>query len=219
MLDVFRQAPTARNLHAYEQSLEEASLVVNAAPAAGCSTPSSSSSPMPARRPLSGATAGSSIARACATRPSGQTGAPGGDAADPLPAIQSFRDQLQARGIRLLVVPVPNKESIYPEKLSRPGRGRGSHRLRADASSARSVASSAASSSSTCSRNSAAPSRTQSRSDPMPLYLAQDSHWSPEGARLAAAAVARRVLERGLGQAAVTVDYDARPVPSSGSAT
>src|SRR4029077_8724508 len=41
------------------------------------------------------------------------------DSANPLPAIRSFRDQLQARGIRLLVVPVPNKESVYPEMLSK----------------------------------------------------------------------------------------------------
>jgi hypothetical protein len=35
------------------------------------------------------------------------------------------------------------------------------------------------------------------RSDPRRLYLAQDSHWSPEGARVAAGAVARRVLVGG----------------------
>ena len=44
---------------------------------------------------------------------------------DPLPAIRSFRDQLQARGIRLLVVPVPNKESVYPERLARRADGAG----------------------------------------------------------------------------------------------
>ena len=37
----------------------------------------------------------------------------------------------------------------------------------------------------------------ESRSDPRRLYLAQDSHWSPEGARVAAGAVARRVLDGG----------------------
>ncbi len=48
-----------------------------------------------------------------------QTGAPESDSADPLPAIRSFRDQLQARGIRLLVVPVPNKECVYPGMLAK----------------------------------------------------------------------------------------------------
>jgi hypothetical protein len=37
----------------------------------------------------------------------------------------------------------------------------------------------------------------ESRSDSGRLYLAQDTHWSPGGARLAAGAVARRVLDGG----------------------
>src|SRR5213083_777607 len=37
---------------------------------------------------------------------------------DPVAAIVDFRDQLAARGIQLLVMPVPNKETIYPEKLT-----------------------------------------------------------------------------------------------------
>lgn len=37
----------------------------------------------------------------------------------------------------------------------------------------------------------------EGRSNSRRLYLAQDSHWSPEGARLAAVAVARRVLDGG----------------------
>lgn len=37
--------------------------------------------------------------------------------ADPLPAIVDFNEQLQKRGIELLVVPVPCKASIYPEQL------------------------------------------------------------------------------------------------------
>src|SRR2546421_3512657 len=37
--------------------------------------------------------------------------------ADPVPAILDFRNQLRTRGIELLVVPVPPKASIYPEKI------------------------------------------------------------------------------------------------------
>ena len=37
--------------------------------------------------------------------------------ADPLPAILNFRDQLKQRGIELLLVPVPPKAAIYPEKI------------------------------------------------------------------------------------------------------
>jgi hypothetical protein len=125
-----------------------------------------------------------------------QTGAPEGDSADPLPAIRSFRDQLQARGIRLLVVPVPNKESVYPGMLAR----------RAEDAAVI-----------VCERTRRLldqleqcgieyvdlfevfrrAKQGESGSDPRRLYLAQDSHWSPEGARVAAVAVARRVLDGG----------------------
>jgi alginate O-acetyltransferase complex protein AlgJ len=36
---------------------------------------------------------------------------------DPVPAILDFQQQLKARGIELLVVPVPPKAAIYPEKI------------------------------------------------------------------------------------------------------
>jgi hypothetical protein len=39
------------------------------------------------------------------------------DRADPIPAIVDFQKQLKARGIDLLVVPVPPKAAIYPEKV------------------------------------------------------------------------------------------------------
>ncbi|HIA48872.1 MAG TPA: hypothetical protein EYN96_13105, partial [Candidatus Hydrogenedentes bacterium] len=37
---------------------------------------------------------------------------------DPLAAIVEFRDRLAARGIDLLVVPVPTKAMVYPEEFS-----------------------------------------------------------------------------------------------------
>lgn len=37
--------------------------------------------------------------------------------ADPVPVISSFNQALQSRGIRLVVVPVPPKASIYPDRL------------------------------------------------------------------------------------------------------
>jgi hypothetical protein len=37
--------------------------------------------------------------------------------ADPVPAIVDFQKQLKARGIDLLLVPVPPKAAIYPEKI------------------------------------------------------------------------------------------------------
>jgi hypothetical protein len=37
--------------------------------------------------------------------------------ADPVPAIVDFNNQLKGRGIQLLLVPVPSKAEIYPEKI------------------------------------------------------------------------------------------------------
>ncbi|MDP9005226.1 MAG: hypothetical protein M3N12_10620, partial [Verrucomicrobiota bacterium] len=39
------------------------------------------------------------------------------DLADPIPAIVDFQKQLKARGIDLLVVTVPPKAAVYPEKI------------------------------------------------------------------------------------------------------
>jgi hypothetical protein len=195
VLDVFFQLPTVRNLHAYERSLEETSPVINQL--------------RPRMQYAQWRLLGEAGEKAVRGRhgwlfyrPSlryaiePQTGAPRSADADPLPAIRSFRDQLQARGIRLLVVPVPNKESVYPEELSRRAEDAGviiSERthllldqleqcgveyvnlfdafLRAKAK--------------------------EGSSDQSRLYLAQDSHWSPEGAKAAAGAVAQRVLTGG----------------------
>ena len=194
-LDVFLQPPTARNLHAYEQGLEEASLVVK-----------------PLRpwmqylqwRFLADAGEKAVVGRHgwLFYRPSVRyvierpSGAPEGDSADPLPAIRSFRDQLQARGIRLLVVPVPNKESVYPGMLARRAEGAGvvvcepTRRLldQLEQSGIEHV---------DLFEVFRRAKQEESRSDPRRLYLAQDSHWSPEGARVAAVAVARRVLDGG----------------------
>lgn len=125
-----------------------------------------------------------------------QARAPESDAADPLPAIRSFRDQLEARGIRLLVVPVPGKESVYPGMLS--GRAGDAGVLvceptrslldRMEQSGIEYV---------DLFEVFRRARREEGRSVAGPLYLARDSHWTPEGARVAAGAVARRVLDGG----------------------
>jgi hypothetical protein len=108
-------------------------------------------------------------------------------------AITSFRDDLAKRGIKLLVMPSPNKASVYPEKLAARAAGMATPvnpttrdvlaRLKQAGievvdlfevyAQARQAAGSPA------------------------CYLAQDSHWSPEGMRLAAETVARRLLDSG----------------------
>ena len=112
---------------------------------------------------------------------------PTGDATS---AIIAFRDRLAERGIHLLVVPAPGKASACSAMLA----------SRAD--------------------HSAQPRRTHTLElmgrlkeagvevadlfeafslleDPPKLYLSQDTHWTPEGARIAAKHVAARLLELG----------------------
>jgi hypothetical protein len=143
----------------------------------------------------------------------------------PVSAIVSFRDQLAARGIALLVVPAPNKTSVYPEMLvARAGAEGGSGGSEAGRGKAKRC-----------------PRHTQEllaqleaagvevvdlfavfeqakaggpQHDSRALYLAQDTHWSPEGVQLAARAVAQKVLERNW-VARGSVHYDMRPIAVS----
>ncbi|MFC1604892.1 hypothetical protein ACFL5F_07685, partial [Planctomycetota bacterium] len=116
--------------------------------------------------------------------------------ADVLSAIISFRDQLAWRGIKLLVVPAPNKASIYPEMLtSRAERSEQPvnprtieiiSRLRESGVEIVDLF-----------RIFAEAREGLSPGDNTRYYLSQDSHWSPEGMRLAARAVAGRILDLG----------------------
>ena len=114
---------------------------------------------------------------------------------DPVAAIVDFRDQLAARGIQLLLLPVPNKESIYPDRVAPSLAGQRSllaprtrdvlDRLRAANVEVIDLFSAF---------------RAERDRDPhavTSLYLAQDTHWSPAGVLLAARTVARRLVELG----------------------
>ena len=102
----------------------------------------------------------------------------------------------EAREIRLLVVPVPGKESVYPGMLA--GRAEDAGVLvceptrslldRMEQSGIEYV---------DLFEVFRRARQEEGRSVAGPLYLARDSHWSPEGARVAAGAVARRVLDGG----------------------
>jgi lysophospholipase L1-like esterase len=105
---------------------------------------------------------------------------------------------------------VPNKESIYPEMLTRRARRMGTvmcpqtRRLleQLNASGVEVVDLFEAFQDA---------KRAQSESSGQLLYLAQDSHWSPVGVELAAQAVAQRILERGWIEPG-TLPYDENPV-------
>ncbi len=129
------------------------------------------------------------------------------ESSDPVTAIVAFRDALAERGIALLVVPAPGKASVYPDRLS----GRfartdtdlhGHTRTFLDRLDAAGVAHVDLF---------AAFDAARSIDRAPPLYLAQDTHWSPEGLRLAAALVAERVADEGW-VARGNTEYETRTV-------
>lgn len=115
---------------------------------------------------------------------------------DPVAAILDFRDQLAARGIALVVVPAPDKASVYPEMLTARA---GSAAEPVNPATREIVARLEAAGVEVVdlfevfARAKADPQTGR----PASLYLTQDTHWSPDGVRLAAGAVAQRILDRG----------------------
>jgi len=111
-----------------------------------------------------------------------------------LASIISFRDQLAQRGIKLLVVPAPNKASIYPEMLTsraerskqpvNPGTIEIISRLKESGVEIVDLFMVFAEA-----REGLSPG------DNTRYYLSQDSHWSPDGMRLAAQAVTKKILD------------------------
>ena len=193
-LEVFRQKPTAAHLRTYEHGLEDASVVARAL------------------RPWV------QFAQFAWLRDGGEKALVGLDGwlfykpgfddmvsrgsgllratNDPVTAIVAWRDALAARGIQLLVMPAPNKESIYPDYLTRrtkpgqtlvsPQTGDLLQRLKSANVECVDLFTLFAHA-----RTNAA------RVGAPPLYLEQDSHWSPAGVALAAQAVAQRLAEKG----------------------
>jgi len=191
--DIIRQKPTSATLRAYEHNLEEASVVARAL------------------RPLF------QFAQFTWLRDGGEKALVGRDGwlfykpgfddtvsrgkpmtgtNDPVAAIVAFRDALAARGIRLLVMPAPNKESIHPDRLT----ARAPEGQVLASATARDVLARLRAAKVECvdlfavfaaARAYGAPSNAA------PLYLKQDSHWSPAGVALAAQAVAQRLVELG----------------------
>ncbi len=115
------------------------------------------------------------------------------DAADPLPAILDFQAQLKQAGVELILMPVPAKAAIYPDKLldvhaPRPGdpgvAGADDEFLKL------------------CVRHGVnvldlAPAFQAARADEtVPLYCMTDSHWSGRGCEVAAELLAKDIRAR-----------------------
>ena len=116
-------------------------------------------------------------------------------------AILRFRAQLKERGVTLVVMPVPGKPSVYPDQVT--GRAAGKERefqsptlelldgLRREGVATVDLF---------------AAFRTARENggrgeNPGPLYLAQDTHWTPRGAQVAAQTVAATLREMNLAPA------------------
>jgi hypothetical protein len=130
--------------------------------------------------------------------------------AEVLSAIISFRDQLAQRGIKLLVVPAPNKASIYPEmltsraeELEQPVNPKTIEIISKLRESGVEVVD--------LFKVFADARKDSSSGDSTRYYLSQDSHWSPEGMRLAAQTVARRILDSGWAEKG-NVRYNLDPI-------
>lgn len=107
---------------------------------------------------------------------------------NPVQAILRFRDQLKAKGVELLVVITPGKPSVYPERLTG------------------SVINSAGHGKAILDSLTKLGLNTVDLYTPLlaakaddaklgPLYLDDDTHWTPRGAELAADVIAHKVRE------------------------
>ncbi|MBI2931101.1 MAG: hypothetical protein HYY16_05580, partial [Planctomycetes bacterium] len=109
---------------------------------------------------------------------------------DPLPAVVKFHEDLKALDIDLVVVPVPVKPSIYPERLA-PGY---------DAASGPPVNSELSRfTRRLAERGVAVIDLTRDlweARDKEPLYLPRDAHWTPQGMSLFAQALTRELRQR-----------------------
>lgn len=241
--DVFRLKPTAKNLRQYEKSLEEKSwFQVNLRPVF--------------QRLLFGVfqeTGGKAVRGVngwlfyrpdlrYVVEPDRVEGAFGDsrwvEAGDHLThreqvvrAVARFRDQLQERGIRLLVVPAPGKPSIYPDRVTRrmvqpgalggssgqgragePGAGPELDGPRFVSPTKRLLQELKDQGVEVVDLFAVFEEKRRMHSSPaVPLYLAGDTHWTPAGASLAAQAVASRLSHLGWAPEP-TLDFKTQPV-------
>ena len=136
--------------------------------------------------------------------------APSNATNDPIAAIIDFRDQLARRGVNLLLMPVPNKDSIYPDRLT-PRAQVGATVLAPRTREVMEKLRAANIEMVDLFKEFAEARRKHGPTDP-PLYLAQDTHWSPAGVDIAAKAVARRLAELGWAQPG-SIEYREKPAP------
>jgi hypothetical protein len=116
-------------------------------------------------------------------------------------AVVRFRDQLKERGIALVVMPVPGKPSVYPDQVTERAAGKeGQFRSPTleliEGLQRQGVATVDLFAAFQTIRGAGAPVSNN------PLYLAQDTHWTPLGAQIAAQTAAAKLGELRLAPAA-----------------
>lgn len=112
---------------------------------------------------------------------------------NPIQAIPKFRDQLKAKGVELLVVVTPGKPSIYPERLTAAG-------INIAGANAAGHGKAILDSLAKLGLNTVdlyTPLLAAKVDDAKfgPLYLNDDTHWTPRGAEIAANVIAKKVGE------------------------
>jgi len=127
---------------------------------------------------------------------------------NPVKAIEKFRDQLKAKGVELLVVITPGKPSIYTERLTgRDSRVAGAENAAVgNATAVENAAGLQSHGKKILDSLTRAGFNTVDLYTPLlaaksrdsvdgALYLNDDTHWTPRGAELAAAEIAKKVRE------------------------
>jgi len=116
--------------------------------------------------------------------------------ADPFSVILAFRDQLARRGIRLLVVPMPGKPSIYPEKLTQRAES-GVEPFSSRTIGLISRLREAGVEVSNLFQTFEGLREGNSSSESEPYYLVRDTHWSGKAVTIAAEEVAEQIRRLG----------------------
>jgi hypothetical protein len=184
-LDVFRSVPTRPNLRAFEHQLEEDSL------------PAQEVRPWVQHawfRLLGNAGEKVVVGRDgwLFYKPDMQYLVEPYEGDEVLAAIVDFRDQLARRGIHLLVMPVPGKPTVYPDRLT--SRANGEKRLHSHTLELLAALRQAGIETPDLFDLFAG---LREKPELEPWYLRRDTHWSGGGARLAAEVIAQRIRALG----------------------
>lgn len=118
-------------------------------------------------------------------------------------AILRFRDQLKERGIALVVVPVPAKPSVYPDHVTRRAVGKQQQFQSPTLKLIEALRREGVPTVDLFAAFRSARIAEREGQAATPLYLAYDTHWTPQGAQLAAQLVASQLLESNLAPDAV----------------